>query len=78
MIALKPLLICLLAGSSSAFAVQQPTQKVLSKSAALRMSGGADGPLDLKVRWDVLFSVKKFVARVLTKTFFEYCIFFQK
>jgi formate/nitrite transporter len=45
MMALKPLLICLLASSSSAF---QPTQTVLRSSAALRMSGGADAPLDLK------------------------------
>lgn len=52
MVGFKLLLLCLLAGSSSAFAVQQPTQQAfLSKSTqtALRMSGG-DATPELKVR----------------------------
>ena len=44
----KNLLICLLAGSSAAFAVQQPHSHV-KKNPVLKMSGGADAPLDLKV-----------------------------
>ncbi|KAL3945304.1 MAG: hypothetical protein SGBAC_000580 [Bacillariaceae sp.] len=43
MFALKPLLLCLLAGSSSAFAIKQPHPVSL----ALKMSGG-DAPPDLK------------------------------
>jgi hypothetical protein len=46
---LKNLLVCLLAGSSAAFAVQQP-HSPLQKSNVLKMSGGADAPPpDLKV-----------------------------
>jgi hypothetical protein len=50
MFALKPLLFCLLAGSSSAFAPQP--KNVVSRT-AISMSGGADvPPPDLKVRID--------------------------
>mmetsp|Transcript_90076 Transcript_90076/g.251830 ORF Transcript_90076/g.251830 Transcript_90076/m.251830 type:complete len:308 (-) Transcript_90076:66-989(-) len=40
----KNLLVCLLAGSSAAFAVQQPHSPIQKSSTVLRMSGGADAP----------------------------------
>jgi hypothetical protein len=54
MFSFKTLLVCLLAGSSAAFAVQQPQAIVQSRSAALKMTGGAapapaGPPPDLKV-----------------------------
>jgi hypothetical protein len=58
MMQLKNLLICLLAGSSAAFAVQQP-HSPLQKSSVLKMSGGAvdapPPPPDLKVSQILIF-----------------------
>jgi hypothetical protein len=57
MVALKPLLLALLAGTSSAFAVMQPKAPLAtlsSKSTVLNMSGGAAAdppPPELKVRY---------------------------
>lgn len=49
MLFFKNLLVCLLAGSSAAFAVQQPQSPVMKRHPTLRMSGGADAPVpDLK------------------------------
>ena len=49
MLSFKNLLVCLLAGSSAAFAVQQPQSPLMKRTPALRMSGGADAVPDLKV-----------------------------
>ena len=61
MIALKPLLLCLLAGSSSAFAVPQP-KNVVTRKTVLSLSGGAAAdapPPDLKVGKIELTSLKR-------------------
>ncbi len=72
MIALKPLVVvALLAGTSSAFAVVQPgspiakTTKMTTMPSALRMSGGAaETPPELKVNYRDATNVTNTVLRV--------------
>lgn len=55
MLGKSALLLCLLAGSSSAFAVQQPKAFAPRTSVALKMSGGGDPVPALKVSFSCVY-----------------------